>query len=164
MVAELARAEEAMVGLVDRLRASAGEVLLVRTHDGEALSGAATQVADQWVLLTTRVGACEREVVVPVSSIDSVGGLGRRSAAPRHDVASRLTLAHVLRQLARDRVVVDVRTRGGVWAGRVERVGADHLDLGAVHGWGEPVADRDARCVTVPFSAVMAVAESSGAA
>lgn len=163
VVAELARAEEGMVGLVDRLRAAAGQSVLVRTADGESVSGTVAQVAGQWLLLSTWVGSREREVVVPVRSIDSVGGLGRRSTAPRDDVASRLTLGHVLRQLARDRIVVDVRTRSGTWVGRVDRVGADHLDLGAVNSWGEPVADRDPRWVTVPFSAVMAVTEAAEA-
>ena len=162
-VAELVRAEEAGSALVDRLRASSGAHVLVQTWDGGSITGLVAQVAAQWVLLETRVGGAPRDVVVPTGAIEAIGGLGPRSAAPREDVTSRLTLAHALRRLARDRVVVDVRTRSGSsYVGRVDRVGSDHLDVVPAYGWGERGA-RDARATTVAFSAVAAVAESAHA-
>ena len=159
-VAELVRAEEAGVALVDRLRAGSGASLVIRTHDGASVTGVVAQVAEQWVLLEAATGASTRDVVVPTSAIETVGGLGRRSTAPREDVASRLTLAHAMRRLARDRVVVEVRTRSGSCVGRIDRVGSDHLDVVPAYGWGERGA-RDTHCITVPFSAIASVAESA---
>lgn len=58
-----------------------------------------------------------------------------RTAAPAPGaVESRLGLGHALRALARDRAVVRVRAGEADLTGRIERVGADHLDLADVDG------------------------------
>lgn len=160
-VAELVRAEEAGALLVDRLRAAGAGTVVLQTYDGASHTGVVAQVATQWVLLEATIGGSARDVVVPTAAIETVGGLGPRAAAPREDIASRLTLSHALRRLARDRVVVEVRTRSGSSClGRIDRVGSDHLDVAAAYGWGERGA-RDARATTVAFSALASVAEAA---
>lgn len=161
LVAELVRAEAGQLTLADRLRALPGTAVSVRTCDGDATVGTVARIAAQWVLLTSPAGGREREVLVPLAAIDALTGLGPRATAPRDDVASRLTLAHVLRGLARDRAVVDVRTRSGAYAGVIERVGPDHLDLAPAPAWGEVSAPRDDRRITLPFAGILAVADGA---
>ena len=147
-VAELTRAERATVGLSDRLRAARGSPVTVRLHGGEHISGLLVDVAHQWFLLDDR----GRRALVPCAAVAAVRGLTRHSAAAAGAVERRLTLGHALRALARDRSVVQVATDGGELTGRVDRVGADHLDLAVGHEetrGGEPWA--------VPFAAIRVV-------
>ncbi|MFC8191326.1 hypothetical protein ACFUMH_06635 [Cellulomonas sp. NPDC057328] len=146
-VADLVRAERAQVGLVDRLRAAVGARVRVRLADGgEPLEGEVVDAGTDWLLLGV---AGHRRAVVPLTALDVVSGLPVAVAPPAGRVESRLGLAHVLRALARDRATVTVRTRGGMLTGRVERVGADHVDVtpdAAGSGWS-----------TVTFGALCAV-------
>ena len=64
----------------------------------------------------------------------------------------RLSLGHALRALARDRVLVRVLAQGVEITGRMERVGADHVDL--MVGCGDP---RNGELWTVPFASLQAV-------
>ncbi|HMO11508.1 MAG TPA: hypothetical protein PKB06_08415, partial [Actinotalea sp.] len=123
-VAERARAERSGVALSDRLQAHRGplEVLL---RDGSLVSGDVADGAPQWLLL--RDGP--REHLVPARGVAAVGGLTDAVAVEAGVVLSRLGLGHVLRGIAQDRSVVLVRAAGVVLAGRVDAVGADHLDL-----------------------------------
>jgi len=145
-VAELTRAERARVALSDRLRAATGGRLRVVTTGGEAFDGVVLEAAAQWLLLD--LGA-SRRAVVPLAALRAVEGLGPRAAPPAGRLESALGLGHVLRALARDRVVVTVRTDAGTVAGRLDRVGADHLDL---------ILETPAgRSVSIPFDALAAV-------
>ncbi|UZN01878.1 hypothetical protein [Cellulomonas sp. S1-8] len=145
-VAELTRAERARVTLTDRLRGAIGTRLRVVTAHGEPLEGLVTEAAAQWLLLDLGAG---RRAVVPTAAVRSVDGLGPRAAPPAGRLESALGLGHVLRALARDRVVVTVRTDAGTLAGRLDRVGADHVDLTLEAPAG--------RWTTVPFAALLAV-------
>lgn len=146
-VADLVRAERAQMRVADRLRAAVGaRVRVGLVDDAEPLEGELLEAGADWLLVAV---AGHRRAVVPLAALDVVSGLPVAAAPPAGVVESRLGLGHVLRALARDRVAVTVRTRGGTLGGRLERVGADHVDLTP-----EPMG---ARCATVPFSAICAV-------
>ncbi len=145
-VAELTRAERSRVRLVDRLRASVGSRVRVVTGGGDAVDGLLVEAADEWLLVDLGVG---RRAVVPTAAVRVVEGVGAHVAPPATRTASALGLGHVLRALARDRVVASVRTEAATLVGRLERVGADHVDVAL-----EAPASRVA---VVPFGAVLAV-------
>jgi len=145
-VAELTRAERGRVTLADRLRAATGTRLRIVTAEGEPLEGLVAEATAHWVLLDLGAG---RQAVVPTRAIRTVEGLGARVAPPAGRVESALGLGHVLRALARDRVLVTLRTDAGVHAGRIDRVGADHLDLTLEMPAG--------RSLGVPFDALLSV-------
>ena len=148
-VAELTRAEHASIGLPDRLRAVVGGTLTLELGDGETVTGTLRRVAAAWLLLEGRGSA---EHLVPVAAVASVTGLTRR-AVPSASRADGLGLGTVLRELQRDRGRVVVRTSAGQAAGRLARVGQDHLDLEETDR--VPVSLR-----TVPFAAVLRVSRS----
>lgn len=143
-VADLTRAELATVELRDRLRAAQGTDLTVVVAGGGTVAGELLEVSAQWVL----VGGGTGRALVPLGAVVAVRGLAVRSAPATGEVARRLGLGSALRALARDRVTVRVTTDGAELAGRIERVGADHLDLavgveeqhGPAHLWAVPFA------------------------
>jgi len=145
-VAELTRAERSRVTLVDRLRASRGRRLRVLPRDGEPIDGVVTDVGAQWLVLDLGTG---RRALVPTAGVCSVQGLGPQVAPAAGRTESALGLGHVLRALARDRVQATVRTDAGRFTGRLDRVGADHLDMTLEAPAGSAVC--------VPFDAVLAV-------
>ncbi len=128
--------------------------------DGTVLPAEVTGVGSDWVALETaeaRTGA----VVAPLGSIVSIGMphpdllRSARPAAARSELADRLTLGFVLRDLVRRRASVALHLASGrVLAGTIDRAGVDHLDL-ALH---EPGSPRRAEAVTghrmVPFAAI----------
>lgn len=149
-VPDLTRAERAGIRLVDRLRAHSGPLRLVLA-DGEALGGVVADAGPQWLLVLADDG---REHLVPLGALAAVSGLGDAAAPPAGVVLSRLTLGHALRAVARDRSLVRVRTTGGAVVGRVDAVGADHLDVALVRAdSGRPTGERRA----VPWSALLAL-------
>jgi hypothetical protein len=150
-VMELTRAERATVSVSDRLRAARGARLTVRTRGGEQVGGILRDAAVQWILLDAQ----GRSSLVPLGAVTAIRGLTRHSAGEAGVVERRLTLGHALRALARDRVVVQIVTDGGELAGRIERVGADHVDLAAGH-----VETRDGELWAVPFAAIRLVRSS----
>lgn len=154
-VADLARAFAGSSTLVDRLRSAEGGEVTLHLCAGDPVTGRVAEVAREWVLLDV----AGSEAVVPLHAVDHVLGLGPGAAGPVDGAASRLTLGHVLRGLARDRAVVRVRTRHATHVGRVERVGADHLDLVAAPAWGERGQADDGRRAVVPMGAVVLVTE-----
>ncbi|GAA4628783.1 hypothetical protein GCM10023113_34930 [Cellulomonas oligotrophica] len=147
-VAELTRAERAGVHLADRLRAAVGVRVQLDVGDGEPdrLEGALLDATPTWVLLD--VGGARR-ALVPLDAVRTVTGLPVQVAPPAGAAERRLGLGHALRALARDRVTVAVRTGAGEVVGRLERVGADHVDLTTVAPAG--------RWVAVPLAALRAV-------
>ncbi|NUU16471.1 hypothetical protein HP550_04320, partial [Cellulomonas humilata] len=87
----------------------------------------------------------------PAAAVAGVGGLVGHAAPAPGAVEARLGLAHALRALARDRAVVRIDVGGTDLVGRVDRVGADHLDL-------SDVGDASGRVPwTVAFAAVRVV-------
>ena len=131
-VADLTRAERATVDLTSRLRAAQGAQVTVRVGTAESVPGTVLEVAPQWLLL----GDGPRRALVPLTALSAVGGLPVAAVAAHgaaHGmVARRLGLGHALRALARDRTVVRVAVDGAELVGRLDRVGADHVDVTTV--------------------------------
>lgn len=123
-VAELTRAERATVELSSRLRAAHGGVLTIRSGSAR-VRGTVLDVAEQWVLLAD--GAARW--LVPTAAVTAVHGLPVHAAPAPGAVERRLSLGHALRAVARDRSTVRVVLDDEELVGRVDRVGADHLDL-----------------------------------
>ena len=130
-VADLTRAERATVNLADRLRAALGAELTVLVGGAgsgtapTAVNGELLEVAAQWLLL----GVSGRRALVPLAVVVAVRGVPLRVAPAPGEVARRLGLGSALRALARDRERVHLSLEGTELVGRIERVGADHLDL-----------------------------------
>ncbi|WP_426592711.1 hypothetical protein ACPPVS_13190 [Cellulomonas sp. McL0617] len=150
-VAELARAERASVTLAARVRASVGQTVRVRLGVHEAITGTVVEGAPEWLLLAT---SSTRRSLVPLSAIAAVDGLAPDAAPAPGLVESRLGLGQVLRALARDRVGVRVSARGVEVVGRIDRVGADHLDVAELGVAGRPAT------WAVPFDGLRAVHEA----
>ena len=158
-VADLTRAERAPVHLAGRLRAARGSELSVHAGGAEAVRGTVLDVADQWILL----GDGPRRALIPLAAVEAVAALPASSEpAVNGRLARRLGLGHALRALARDRAVVRVATGGPELVGRLEGVGADHVDLTAT----DHAADRGRRPVeqgsgrplwTIPLAAIRVV-------
>lgn len=152
-VPELTRAELGGVGLGDRMRAALGARVTLDLTGGARLTGSVLEVDVAWVLLADG----PRRHLVPLAALAAVGGLGRSVAAPAGALGRRLGLGPVLRALARDRALVRVGHRAGQVRGRIDAVGADHLEVAAA-GLDDdrPSGER----VLVPFAALEVI--SSG--
>jgi hypothetical protein len=168
-IAEHTRAERGAVGLLDRLAADLGGPLRLELAGAEAVEGELAELGLDWVVLRPAAahGPSGDLTLVPVAAVRAVQGLSGRAdpAAPRPP--RRLGLRHALRAISRDRATVRLTDISGARrAGRIERVGRDHLDLYAVP---DDLAYRDRTggpwgpAVTVPYAALAAVV-SPGAA
>jgi hypothetical protein len=140
--ADMTRAERATVTLTDRLRAARGRPVVVRLGEGLTVAGELLEV----------VGAGSRRMLVPVTAIVAIEGLGPHAAPCEGEVMRKLGLGHALRALARDRALVRVVSRGVEVTGRVDRVGADHLDLAV-----GPEGTRVGGVLAVPFASLQVV-------
>lgn len=139
-VAELTRAERSSVHLVDRLRAGLGHPVDVVVRTSGRVSGELLDVAAAWLLLQDS----RREHLVPMNAVVSVRGVPTVAAAGAGSALRRLGLGHALRALARDRCVVRCETAAGAVVGRVDAVGADHVDMGLVDpADGRPTGVRE---------------------
>ena len=122
-VADRTRTERARVLLTDRLRAVQGDRVQLHLRSGTVL-GVVQDVGAAWVLLVDAA----REHLVPLTAILAVSGL-RGADVEEPSALRRLGLGHALRAVARDRSLVRVTTGAGTHLGRVDAVGAYHLDL-----------------------------------
>jgi hypothetical protein len=155
--ASRSRFEMGAIGLPERLRGALGHPVHLRCRGAGQVSGTLADLGVDWLLLEDDGG---REVLVSLSAVLAVGGLGRETAAaePAGPVRSRLDLRRAVRALARDRAAVQVvLVDGAVLSGTVDRVGADHFEL-AEHA---PEATRRSAAVVgvraVVFGAVVLV-------
>lgn len=138
----VAHAVYAEVPLVDRLRAAKGfAVSLVLTGAG-AVHGSIVETGRDAVLIT--VPPDGSEVLLPLSAVLAVAGAGPGHRAPRSVVERSRGLAGMLRSWLDQDVVVQLPS--GSVEGRLERVGADHLQLGTAAG-----------PLLVPFAAILRV-------
>jgi hypothetical protein len=155
-VAERSRREAALVQLRDRLAAALGASVTLHLPGVGQVQGVLADSGVDWLLLEERGAG---EVLVPLTALLGVTGLGAMTALPDESaVGRRLDLRWALRGLARSRTaVLLVLADGSALPGTLDRVGADHVDL-AEHGRDElrrPAAVRQVRLV--PLTAVVAV-------
>jgi hypothetical protein len=154
-VADRTRRELARLRVVDRLRGAqaSDREITVEVVGGDAVTGRVGRVGSDWVLIVS----APHDVLVSLTALDTVSGLGPESAEPGTEgaVVARLGWGHALRAVARDRAEVRLTTlAGSAVVGTVERVGQDHVEL-TVHPPGEP-RQRGARRL-VPFAAIALV-------
>ncbi|MUK01768.1 hypothetical protein GM708_07360 [Vibrio cholerae] len=146
------RTEHARLTLVQRLSGQRGTSIDVATRGGRHVSGTLTNVGSQWLALAVE----GRSVIVPVSSLETVRGLGRGVGQPLNAVQARLGLGSALRGLSRDRVQVTlwIGAPSSRRSGLIDRVGADFLELGLVGPGEERRASNVRELITVPFASI----------
>jgi len=132
-LADRIRAEYGRLRLIDRLRPSlenpAGIRLGVTGH--AAVGGSLQGLGIDWLLVVDELGV---QRLVSLGAVTWIRGLPGGAAEPGWEgrVGAGLTLRIVLRRLVRDLSAVTVALVSGVVvAGRLARVGADHVDLTA---------------------------------
>lgn len=158
-VAEHTRASLGRVSLHERLVADLGRGLRVRVRGGAVLEGALSEVGRDWLVLADHPSGRAREMLVGADNIVLVQGLsGRSDPGVEHQVQRALGLRQVLRAVSRDRSPVRVHlVEGEVITGTIDRVGADHLDVGT-HPADLPRRSREVHSVlTVPYVALAAL-------
>jgi len=130
--------------LRDRLIAlragSGGDAVSIRCRlrSGEVERVRIVTVGRDWVAGDLDGSAPPQQAIVPFTAIDAVlltpeqaqGSL--QPAAERSELAARLGVGFLLRDLCRRRAVVTVRTLTAEVTGTIDRVSRDHFDL-AVH-------------------------------
>lgn len=151
-IRERTRSEQSRLTLVQRLLGHLGGPIGVTTGGGRILSGILTNVGSQWIAVTVD----GRSVIVPLSSLQMLRGLGRSVGQPLSRVEARLGLGSALRALSRDRakVVLGLSAQASRCAGVIDRVGADFLDLGLVAPGNERRPGDAREVLTVPFAAI----------
>jgi hypothetical protein len=136
-VGELARAEQALLTLADRLRPHRGVVEMI-LRCGVRVKGRPAEVAKDWLVLD----AAPRSFLVPLRSVVTVAGLNRDARPEVSRVRRELTLGSALRALARGRVTVACHVDAGraealLVSGVIDVVGRDYIEI--AHGgddWG----------------------------
>ena len=140
------RLRAARTSLRERLAALAGDAaargIRLRLIDGSAVELTPTTVGRDWLAADLAGGG---QCIVPLGSVaavalsaDQLAASRRRMPEPKPGqgggLTAKLGIGVVLRDLARRRVPVDVRSvvEPAPVHGTIDRVGADHLDL-AVH-------------------------------
>lgn len=156
-VADLAAAAYAEVGLPERVHASWGASVVVRSLGGLVLTGTLLRSGGDWLL----VEAGGASWLVPLAGVVSVAGLSARADdATSWSVTDRLTLRSLVRRTAE----TDPRCRlhltdGTTTSGAVLRVGRDFLELAA--GDPGPGDRRRPAGTVVPLTAVAALRGAS---
>ena len=156
-VADIVRAEQAGVGMAERLRGHGDAPVELVLRAGVRVRGRISQVADAWFV----VDSAPHSVLVPMGSVVAASGLGRGARSETSTVRRSLSLASGLRALARDRAFVSCLADGGAGEphtvrGTIDTVGRDYLELAVRRGddWAAP---RSVATSIVPFSALIAV-------
>ncbi len=108
-------------------------------------------------------GALKEQAIVPFWAVDALHlspGQAERSLASAREpseLAARLSIAFLLRDLCRRRVPVTVHTSAATIDGTIDRVGRDHLDI-AVHERDRPRRAAEVQSVrVVPFDQLLLV-------
>jgi hypothetical protein len=169
--AETERLRIARLDLRTRLASLAddGAAVAAVLTDGTRLRGRLQAVGADWAALQPQ--QARGLVLLPAHAVElwvlDHGALlsSGASTEPLSPLRERMTFGFVVRDLARRRSGVTLRTRSGaLLAGTIDRAGADHLDL-ALHDAGAP---RRARAVTgfriVPFASVLSLSTEGPAA
>lgn len=168
--AESERLRIARLPLRSRLAtlARSQEPVTVALADDTSLTGHIADVGADWTALATAEG--RTLVLLPEHAVVAWGmphgALLATTSAEENlpAVRSRMTFGFVLRNLARRRARVIVRTRDSkLLAGTIDRAGADHLDL-ALHDPSEPRRAQSVRGFRlIPFSGVLSIAAAASA-
>ena len=164
-VADRGRYEAGRTSLADRLRAwPRGSPLSVGLAHGRRLTGTPLAVGLDWMVLLDGMQEC----LVPLSAIHwakPLTGDRRVDPAPiarRGGAAGcllhRLSLAHAIRYLARDRALVQVAlVDGECVSGTADKAALDHFEL-AQHAPDEPRRATSVRgSWVIPYAAVAVV-------
>ncbi|MHA7241063.1 hypothetical protein [Arthrobacter sp. TMS1-12-1] len=160
-IRERTRSEQARLTLVQRLLGQLDRPLGVSTRGGRSFAGVLTNVGSGWIALAVD----GRSVIVPLSSLQALRGLGRGVGQPLSGVRARLGLGSALRVLSRDRAHIELWTGppSTRYAGIIDRVGADFIELGTTGADPERRPGRGMDVLTVPFAAIDTL-DSVGAA
>lgn len=155
---ELARMEASQLTLAQALRGAVGGQLSLVMCNGTAFHGEVRRVEPQWVL----VNESNRSVLLPLTMILRVQGLG----AQRATAASKVpyTLAAALRILARNRsmVVLDLdSSRPATLRGVLDQVGADYVQLMQLADGVSQDRENRQGSVVVPMNQLVSVASST---
>jgi hypothetical protein len=129
-VADRTRRERAGIGLLDRVAAAEERELTLSLVDRTRLAGRVVDVGDGWLLLerSAVLGAPGGPVLVPLSAVTGVVGLGQRADQARR--GRRFGFGYALRGLSRDRAVVTVADVSGLsCTGTIDAVGKDYLEV-----------------------------------
>lgn len=159
-VTERARVELVSLGLIDRIRGTAGASIRCWTCNGELYQGVVSHVGDDWFLLTSGT----RSVLIPVASVQRMSGLSATSVRRPSPVGR--PLASVLRMLARDRALVAVHLAHGTGSlaplleGVFDRVGSDYVEL-ALRADGDLGGGTTGGSCVLPFAALDTVTSRS---
>lgn len=133
-VTDRTRREAGALRLCDRLAPARGSQLRLTVAGAGSAVGLLTDAGADWLLLEE---PARGELLVAADAVLSVSGLSTASEVQSGEVWRRLDLRWALRGLARSRSGVQVVLRdGSPWAGTLDRVGADHVEL-AEHAAGE---------------------------
>src|SRR3954447_2219166 len=110
--ASRARAETGALRLADRLGGALGQPVVLGCRGAGRVSGVLVDTGVDWLLLEDERGL---EHLVAVATVTTVAGLGRRTAPPAEGgpVRVRFDLRRALKQLARDRSVVQLALDDG---------------------------------------------------
>ncbi|MBS1675544.1 MAG: hypothetical protein JSS74_16435 [Actinobacteria bacterium] len=162
--AEAERLRIARLDLRARLGALAdeGTTATAVLADSTVVTGALRAVGADWAALqpeTSRGLVLLPSAAVELWKLDHGALLSSgASAAALSPLRERMTLGFVVRDLARRRSGVTVRTRSStVLSGTIDRAGSDHFDL-ALHDAGAPRRTQAIRGFRiVPFSAVLSI-------
>lgn len=158
-IADRIRREVAQVELLERLRAVEGEQVSVSVAPDRIHRGELRQVGAGWLLIAAPPGEC----LIALAHLQTVVGLGRRTASPLQAPARRMfvgmDLRYALRGVAADRAPVRIGlSGGGELTGTIDRVGRDFIDV-ALHAIGEPRRSQSVTgSTTVALSALAEVA------
>lgn len=153
-VAERTRMEYARVSLTDRLRGSLAAELRLDVTGAGSVAGVLRGVGPDWLLLDEP--SCSN--VVALAALLDVRGLGQHSRGPEDLVDERFALGSVLRGISRDREQVRLtRIDGKLLQGRLNRVGADHVDIVNTYDGERPDGVDAARCVAMTAIALVRV-------
>ncbi|QEO08578.1 hypothetical protein [Protaetiibacter larvae] len=165
LAAEEERLRLGRLTIRDRLMAMSrgGAVVRVALIDGATVRLRIDTAGRDWIAGSPEAGA--GSVLVPLAAVAAVlpegdqlaRGLSIRSPEPGAELAGRLGLGFVLRDLCRRRAGVDVVTGDGIHHGTIDRVGRDHLDLAEHEEGSAPRGGAVRRVRIIPFGRITCV-------
>lgn len=157
------------LALRDRLTAlkSAPDPSMAHVHvlvcSGDSFKVRVVTVGRDWVAGDLHGPPSDQQAIIPFSAIESLtltpvqASDSLESRGPRSELAERLGIAFLLRDLCRRRSTITLVTATGSTSGTIDRVGRDHLDL-AMHEHDRPRRMSEVQHVkVVPFDQLLLV-------